>query len=84
MVANVAGFNTDYDGAVLIITKLSNWYMTMVRQFMHHGAINGQFLGVSAADSGNSDQPRAIIGQWSIAAGSFGTDGDNAEPCGHV
>ena len=51
-----------------IITKLSNWYMTMVMKFMHHGAINGQFLGVSAADSGNADQPRAIIGQWSIGA----------------
>ena len=30
------------------------------------GAINGQFLGVSAADSGNADQPRAIIGEWNI------------------
>ena len=30
------------------------------------GAINGQFLGVSAADSGNADQPRAIIGTWNI------------------
>ncbi len=32
------------------------------------GAITGQFLGVSAADSGNADQPRAIIGEWNIAA----------------
>ena len=31
--------------------------------------INGQFLGVSAADSGNADQPRAIIGAMGHWAG---------------
>ena len=40
--------------------------MMMIRKFTQDGNVNGQFLGVSAADSGNADQPRAIIGQWNI------------------
>ena len=65
---DIAGFNTEYDG-----TANYNEVIKLVydddSEVYAGGAINGQFLGVSAADSGNADQPRAIIGQWNITAG---------------
>jgi hypothetical protein len=64
---NVAGFNTVYDGTADYDEVIKLVYDDDSEVYAP-GAINGQFLGVSAADSGNADQPRAIIGQWSIAA----------------
>ena len=62
---NVAGFNAVYSG-----TTDYNQVIKLVYdegdEVYANGAINGQFLGVSAADSGNADQPRAIIGEWNI------------------
>ena len=62
---NVAGFNAVYSG-----TPDYNQVIKLVYdegdEVYANGAINGQFLGVSAADSGNADQPRAIIGEWNI------------------
>jgi hypothetical protein len=62
---NVAGFNTVYDGTADYDEVIKLVYDGGDEVFAD-GTINGQFLGVSAADSGNADQPRAIIGQWSI------------------
>ena len=66
---NVAGFDANYNGE----TSLENFIKLVYddddnSEVFADGAINGQFLGVSAADSGNADQPRAIIGTWNIGA----------------
>jgi hypothetical protein len=62
---NVAGFNTVYDGTADYDEVIKLVYDDGDEVYAN-GAINGQFLGVSAADSGNADQPRAIIGEWNI------------------
>ena len=66
-VENVAGFNKGYDGSTT--TSYDNFVKLIYdgdSEVYAGGSVNGQFLGVSAADSGNADQPRAIIGQWNI------------------
>ena len=63
--ANVAGFNAAYSGEPDYNQVIKLVYDDGDEVYAN-GAINGQFLGVSAADSGNADQPRAIIGEWNI------------------
>ena len=62
---NVAGFRKDYDGGENYDQVIKLVYDDDSEVYAD-GAISGQFLGVSAADSGNADQPRAIIGEWNI------------------
>ena len=67
--ASIAGFNENYDG--MTDTSFDNYIKLVYEddsEVYAGGNVNGQFLGVSAADSGNADQPRAIIGQWNIDA----------------
>ena len=72
-VENVAGFNAEYDGMADYDEVIKLVYDDGEEVYAD-GAINGQFLGVSAADSGNADQPRAIIGEWSIGTDRLTVD----------
>ena len=74
---NVAGFDANYDGTDTSYENVIKLVYDDDSEAFASGAINGQFLGVSAADSGNADQPRAIIGTWNIGERSYGSnDGD--------
>ena len=64
---NVAGFNKGYNGGLDYDEVIKLVYDDGDEAYAS-GGIAGQFLGVRAADSGNSDQPRAIIGNWYIGA----------------
>ena len=65
---NVAGFNQAYDRNDALFENFIKLVYDDDSEVYAGGNVNGQFLGVSAADSGNADQPRAIIGQWDIDA----------------
>ena len=73
---NVAGFNKVYEGGnenfdtnVIKLVYDDNGSVAYAQ-----GDITGQFLGVSAADSGNANQPRAIIGEWKITGARYVVD----------
>ena len=67
---NVAGFNKVYGDLDEDVNDMMDEVVKLVYDddsvVYAEGDITGQFLGVSAADSGNADQPRAIIGDWNI------------------